>query len=79
LRRRESVEAVVYTPHGIQADSLATMISNKPSVETLTFLYGLHDVSTALSEQLKLGAHNALKTQQMLKAKYRVGHVMKSR
>jgi hypothetical protein len=58
---RESAKAVICTPHGIQADSLAAMMSNKPSVETLAFSYGLHDVSTALSKQHNLSAHNALK------------------
>jgi hypothetical protein len=33
----------------------------------------LHDVSIALSKQLNLGAHNALKAQRMLNAKYWAG------
>jgi hypothetical protein len=37
---RESAEAMIYTPHGVQADSFTAMISSRPSVETLAFLRG---------------------------------------
>lgn len=69
----ERAEAVIYTPHGVQAESFATMISTKPPVQTLAFLHGLHDVSIALSKQLNLGAHNALKAQRILNSRYWIG------
>ena len=70
---RERAEAVTYTPHGVQADSSTAMMSSRPSAETLAFLRGLHDVSIALSKQSNLSAHNALKAQRVLNAKYWVG------
>ena len=36
----------------------------------LAFLHGLHDVSLKWTKQLNLGAHNALKAQKLLKARY---------
>jgi hypothetical protein len=69
----ERAEAVIYTPHGVQAELFATMISTKPPVQTLAFLHGLHDVSIALSKQLNLGAHNALKAQRILNSRYWIG------
>jgi hypothetical protein len=69
----ETAEAVIYTPHGVQAESFAGLVSNKPPVQTLAFLHGLHDISIALSKQLNLGAHNALKAQRILSSKYWVG------
>ena len=66
-------EAVIYTPHGVQADSFTAILSSKPPVNTLAFLHGLHDVSIALSKQLNLGAHNALRAQRILNSKYWVG------
>ena len=70
---QESAQAVIYTPYGVQADSFTAMMSSRPLVETLAFSHGLHDVSIALSKQLNPGAHNALKAQRMLNAKYWVG------
>ena len=39
----------------------------------MAFLHGLHDVSISWGQQLNLGAHNALKAQRILKARYWVG------
>ena len=69
----ERAEAVIYTPHGVHAQSFDTITSSQPPVKTLAFLHGLHDVSITLSKQLNLGAYNALKAQQLLKSKYWVG------
>ena len=69
----ETAQAVIYTPHGVEADSFNAMLSTKPAVHTLALLHGLHDVSIALSKQLNLGAHNALKAQRILNATYWVG------
>lgn len=69
----ENAEAVIYTPHGVQAVTFSTLKSANPSVSTLAFLHGLHDVSITLTKQLNLGAHNALKAQRLLQSKYWVG------
>ncbi len=69
----DGAEAIIYTPHGVEADTFAMLASAKPVVETLAFMHGLHDVSITLSKQLNLGAHNALKAQRLLNAPYWVG------
>lgn len=68
-----AAEAVVYTPHGVEADTFAAIATAEPPVQTLAFMHGLHDVSITLMKQLNLGAHNGLKAQGILKAKYWVG------
>lgn len=62
-------EAVVYSPHGIQAQELSHLSCAVPSVKTLALLHGLHDIKISL-KQLNLGAHNGLKAQKICKAKY---------
>lgn len=69
----EDAEAIIYTPHGVEAATFSTLGSANPPVHTLAFLHGLHDVSITLSKQLNLGAHNALKAQRLLQSKYWVG------
>jgi Beta-lactamase superfamily domain len=69
----KGAEAIIYTPHGVESDTFATIATATPSVETLALLHGLHDVSITLTKQLNLGAHNALKAQKLLKARYWVG------
>jgi hypothetical protein len=56
-----------------QAESFTSLVSNKPPVQTLAFPHGLHDVSVALSKQLNLDVHNALKARRILTSKYWVG------
>ena len=68
-----AAEAVIYTPHGVHAENISIMLDTDPPVQTLAFMHGLHDVSIALTKQLNLGAHNALKAQRVLKSKYWVG------
>jgi hypothetical protein len=68
-----AAEAVIYTPHGVEAETFATAATARPQVETLAFMHGLHDVSITLTKQLNLGAHNALKAQRLLKMRYWVG------
>lgn len=41
----KGVEAVIYTPYGVQAESFTAMISSKTTVQPL---HGLHDVSIPL-------------------------------
>ena len=65
-------QSVIYTPHGIDTTSLATVAQAKPSICTLAVLHGLHDVSLPL-KQLNLGAHNGLMGQRLLKAQFWLG------
>lgn len=62
-------EAVIYSPHGIQAQGLSHLSCAVPAVNTLALLHGLHDIKISL-KQLNLGAHNGLKAQKICKAKY---------
>lgn len=63
-------EAVVYTPHGIQAHDLRQLQSVQPSITVLALLHGLHAISLGPIAELNLGAHNGLKAQILCKAKY---------
>ena len=74
----ESAEVIVYSPHGIHSGDLKFIPMASPSISTLAFLHGLHNVRvgtvggrTAL--QSNLGAHNGLKAQRILNAKYWIG------
>ncbi|RMY61164.1 hypothetical protein D0865_01141 [Hortaea werneckii] len=74
----ESAEAILYTPHGISSGDLTLIPSATPPIHTLAFLHGLHNVrvSTATGRtalQSNLGAHNGLKAQRILNAKYWIG------
>ncbi|PNS21621.1 hypothetical protein CAC42_980 [Sphaceloma murrayae] len=69
----ESAEALIYTPHGIHADDLKCLPNADPEIRTLAFLHGLHDINIAKKQQLNLGAHNGLKAQRILRAKYWIG------
>lgn len=60
-------EIIIYTPHGIQAESLKPALS--PADEILALLHGLHDISLAGS-QLNLGRDNALKIAEALQVQY---------
>ncbi|KAH7389180.1 hypothetical protein BKA64DRAFT_580561 [Cadophora sp. MPI-SDFR-AT-0126] len=64
-------EAVIYTPHGISPSDLAPVAKASPAIKTLALLHGLQDIS--LGAQLNMGAHNGLKVQRLLGAKYWVG------
>ena len=66
-----SAEAVIYTPHGVSPSDLAPVASASPTIQTLALLHGLHDIK--LGAQLNMGAHNGLKVQRLLGAKYWVG------
>lgn len=66
-------QALIYTPHGIHADSLSSVVEAKPKLETLAILHGLHDISIDWGQQLNLGAVNGLKAQQILDGKYWIG------
>lgn len=68
-----SAEAVIYTPHGVEAHSLSLLSSAQPPVRTLAFMHGLHDVSLKFTKQLNLGAYNALQAQRIINSKYWVG------
>lgn len=71
-------EALVYTPHGIHGGDLNLIPEASPSIRTLAFLHGLHNVrvgtvSGRTALQSNLGAHNGLKAQRILNAKYWIG------
>lgn len=64
-------EAILYTPHGIPADSpgLNSLPHALPRINILAFLHGLHDITNG-PQQLNLGANNGLRAQRLLNAKY---------
>lgn len=74
----ESAEAIVYTPHGIHSGDLALIPRARPAILPLAFLHGLHNVRVGTASgrtalQSNLGAHNGLKAQRLLNAKYWIG------
>lgn len=64
----EEAEAVIYTPHGISLTDLEPVAKADPKISTLGLLHGLQDIK--LGAQLNMGAHNGLKAQRLLGAKY---------
>lgn len=67
-------EVVIYTPHGVEAATFATIATANPRVQTLAFLHGLHDVSIYLTKQLNLGGINAIQAhREHLRPKYWAG------
>ncbi|TVY44939.1 hypothetical protein LOCC1_G005907 [Lachnellula occidentalis] len=64
-------EAVIYTPHGISPDDVAPVAAAEPKLRTLALLHGLQDIQ--LGAQLNMGAHNGLKVQRLLRARYWIG------
>lgn len=65
-------EAVIYTPHGITPADLRPVADAEPRIRTLALLHGLQDISLPRA-QLNKGAHNGLKAQRLLGAKYWIG------
>lgn len=65
-------EAVIYTPHGISPENLAPITTASPKFKTLALLHGLQDIRLPRA-QLNKGAHNGLKAQRFLGAKYWIG------
>ena len=65
-----TAEAVIYTPHGIDVSSFRSLTRVSPSISILALLHGLTDVSLSFMSQLNLGAHNAIKAQDVLRARY---------
>jgi hypothetical protein len=63
-------ECVIYTPHGVAPTALSKLHDASPSIETLCFIHGLHDVRLYGMTQLNLGGHNGLKGHRVLKPKY---------
>ena len=64
-----SIEAVIYTPHGINAQDLHSLTKAQQAITILTLIHGLHDIRLS-RKQLNLGAHNGLRAQRICKAKY---------
>lgn len=73
LSPSKPAETIIYTPHGIQAESLRSIVQAKPELETLAILHGLHDISINWGQQLNLGMVNGLKAQQTLDGRYWIG------
>ena len=74
----EFAEAVIYTPHGMYSGDLNLITDASPRIRTLAFLHGLHNVRVGTASgctalQSNLGAHNGLKAQRILNAKYWIG------
>ena len=69
----DAAEAVVYSPHGSYADHFRGLPSATPPIKTIALLHGLDDISISSAKQLNLGAHNGLRLQRLLRAKYWVG------
>ncbi|KAL3425161.1 hypothetical protein PVAG01_04442 [Phlyctema vagabunda] len=64
-------EAVIYTPHGISPELALPVAAAAPRIRTLGLLHGLQDIT--LGAQLNMGAHNGLRVQRIINAKYWVG------
>ena len=78
IEDEEVAEAVVYTPHGMYSGDLNHITDASPPIQTLAFLHGLHNVRVGTTSgrtalQSNLGAHNGLKAQRILNAKYWIG------
>ena len=69
LDDEQQAEAIVYTPHGVQADSLEAAFTGEDAPKVLCLLHGLHDISLA-GAQLNLGMDNALKITKSLGIPY---------
>jgi hypothetical protein len=69
----KAAQCVIYTPHGIRANSLEPITTARPPLQTLAMLHGLHDVRIDWGQQLNLGAHNGLMAQRALRARYWLG------
>lgn len=67
---QKSVEALIYSPHGIAAQELRQVHSTSPSINVLALLHGLNSVTLSPFWQLNLGAQNGLLAQRTSKAKY---------
>jgi hypothetical protein len=65
-------EAVIYTPHGVYAESIPDLLSLSTPISTLAVLHGLHAIWLN-GLPLNLGAQNGFEIQKMLKAKYWIG------
>jgi len=62
-------EAMIYTPHGIEAHDLLPLSHAFPPIKTLVLLHGLHDIQISI-QRLNLGAHNGLQAQRICKSRY---------
>jgi hypothetical protein len=70
-------QSLIYTPHGLPSSDTNPFADCNPPLQTLALLHGLHDVQipwtgpfSSGTQQLNLGAHNAVKLQRQIKAKY---------
>ncbi|KAL8795821.1 MAG: hypothetical protein Q9195_001701 [Heterodermia aff. obscurata] len=68
-QEKQPAEAIIYTPHGIRADSLSQISQAMPIIRPLALIHGLHEVFVC-GQQLNLGALNGLEVQRSTGAKY---------
>ena len=66
----ETSEAIIYTPHGIEAQDLRHIPLANPPFQTLALLHGLDEVNIRSLKKLNLGAYNGLRAYRTCKAKY---------
>ena len=66
-------EAIIYSPHGINAVDLQSVSRSRSPLKTLALLHGVDDIRIGSVSRLNLGAHNGLKAQRICQAKYWVG------
>ncbi|KAI0165707.1 hypothetical protein GGR57DRAFT_512762 [Xylariaceae sp. FL1272] len=64
----ENGEAIIYSPHGINASDLAGVRAS--GIRTLALLHGLHDVRIWMTKQLNLGGLNGAAAARECRAKY---------
>ncbi|KAI1265035.1 hypothetical protein F5Y18DRAFT_55579 [Xylariaceae sp. FL1019] len=64
----EGGEAIIYSPHGINASDLAGVRTS--GIRTLALLHGLHDVRIWMTKQLNLGGLNGAAAARECRAKY---------
>lgn len=70
LTSTSEAEAIVYSPHGIEASDLSFLATKSSSLSTLALLHGLHDVSIMYAKQLNLGGLNGIDAVRASGAKY---------
>ena len=66
---KQPAEAIIYTPHGVKANSLSQIPHAIPSIRPLALIHGLHEVFVC-GQQLNLGAVNGLEVRELTGAKY---------
>lgn len=72
----DQTRGIIYTPHGVSPKDIEHLPTANPPVDVLALLHGLHDVSIGAwvkGQFSNLGAHNGLRVQRLVRAKYWIG------